>query len=141
MPPSATPSRTRTRGTDSRTWSSGSANSAHTAGGFADAFVTAFPEAMDFATDQEQTLSAVGELARRAQRAGRLRPGFVVDDLILMLMAHRGLKDTPRDDRVRASRRFAAYVVEAFRAAPETEAATPLPPASRLRLRHSPSTP
>lgn len=108
--------------------------------GFADAFMAAFPEAMDFAADRQQTLRAVGELARRAQETGRLRPGFVVDDLILMLMAHRGLQDTPRAARVTASRRFAAYVIEAFRAAPETGAPAPLPPAPRLRLTHSPST-
>jgi AcrR family transcriptional regulator len=109
--------------------------------GFADAFTTAFPEAMDFAADRERTLHAVAELARRAQETGRLRPGFVVDDLILMLMAHRGVQDAPRAARVAASRRFAAYVIEAFRAAPETGAPTPLPPAPRLQLAHSPSTP
>ncbi|MER7192894.1 TetR/AcrR family transcriptional regulator [Streptomyces flaveolus] len=109
--------------------------------GFADAFMTAFPEAMDFAADREWTLRAVGELARRAQETGRLRPGFVVDDLILMLMAHRGLHDTPRDARITASRRFAAYVIEAFRATPETGAPTPLPPAPPLRLTHAPGTP
>jgi AcrR family transcriptional regulator len=109
--------------------------------GFADAFMTAFPEAMDFAADRERTLRAVGELARRAQQAGRLRPGFVVDDLVLMLTAHRGLQDTPRAARVTASRRFAAYVIEAFRAAPETGAPTPLPPAPRLQLAHPPGTP
>ncbi|MGW2031530.1 TetR/AcrR family transcriptional regulator [Streptomyces sp. NPDC001761] len=106
--------------------------------GFADAFMTAFPDAMDFAGDRERTLIAVGELARRAQRDGRLRPGFVVDDLILMLMAHRGLQDTPRADRLTASRRFAAYVIEAFRAAPETAAPLPAPPP---RLTHSPGPP
>ncbi|MEW2515547.1 helix-turn-helix domain-containing protein [Streptomyces sp. NPDC046870] len=109
--------------------------------GFAEAFMTAFPEAMDFAGDRERTLGAVGELARRAQRTGRLRPGFVVDDLVLMLMAHRGLQDTPRAHRLTASRRFAAYVIEAFRAAPETAAPAPLPPAPPLRLTHSPGTP
>ncbi|MFD4630941.1 TetR/AcrR family transcriptional regulator [Streptomyces sp. NPDC058284] len=103
--------------------------------GFADAFMTAFPEAMDFAADREQTLRAVGELARRARETGRLRPDFVVDDLILVLMAHRGLQDTPRAARVAASRRFAAYVIEAFRAAPDpVDAPAPLPPAPRLRL-------
>jgi hypothetical protein len=56
----------------------------------------------------------------------------VVDDLVLVLMAHRGLQDTPREARVAASRRYAAYVVEAFRATPAPEAATPLPPAPRL---------
>ncbi|MGQ4514683.1 TetR family transcriptional regulator [Streptomyces sp. DW26H14] len=102
--------------------------------GFADAFMTAFPEATDFAADREQTLRAVGELARRAQKTGRLRPDFVIDDLTLMLMAHRGLHDIPRADRVTTSRRFAAYVIEAFGAAPETAAGAPLPPVPRLRL-------
>ncbi|MBM4828893.1 TetR/AcrR family transcriptional regulator [Actinospica acidiphila] len=97
--------------------------------GFADAFMTAFPEAMDFAEDRERTLRAVTELARRARQTGRLRPDFVVDDLVLILMAHRGLQDTPRAARVAASRRYAAYVIEAFRA---PEATTPLPPAARL---------
>jgi AcrR family transcriptional regulator len=108
--------------------------------GFADAFMTAFPEAMDFTADREQALRAVGELARRAQKSGRLRPGFVIDDLILMLMAHRGLQDTPGAARVTASRRFAAYVIEAFHAGPETGAPVPLPPAPRLRLAHAPGT-
>ncbi|NUS87682.1 MAG: TetR/AcrR family transcriptional regulator [Streptomyces sp.] len=109
--------------------------------GFADAFMTAFPQAMDFAADRERILRAVGELARSAQESGRLRPGFVIDDLILMLMAHRGLQDTPSSTRVTASRRFAAYVIEGFRAAPETGSPTPLPPAPRLQLTHSPNLP
>lgn len=108
--------------------------------GFADAFMTAFPEAMDFTADREQTLRAVGELARRAQEAGRLRPGFVLDDLILMLTAHRGLQDTPRTARLTASRRFAAYMIEAFHAtAPETDSPTPLPPPPQLQLTLPPS--
>ncbi|MET8291369.1 helix-turn-helix domain-containing protein [Streptomyces sp. NPDC005132] len=93
--------------------------------GFADAFVTAFPEATDFAADRERTLRAVAELARRAQEAGELRPGFVVDDLILMLTAHQGLQHAPLPVRLTASRRFAAFVIEAFRAAPDTGAPTP----------------
>ncbi|MFE5113796.1 TetR/AcrR family transcriptional regulator [Streptomyces sp. NPDC056663] len=95
--------------------------------GFADAFMTAFPEAMDFATARERTVRAVTELARRAQETGQLRPGFVVDDLILMLTAHQGLQHAPRPARLTASRRFAAYVIEAFRAAPEMGVPTPLP--------------
>ncbi|MFD9492172.1 TetR/AcrR family transcriptional regulator [Streptomyces sp. NPDC060005] len=100
--------------------------------GFADAFMATFPEAMDFAADRERTLRAVADLSRRAQKTGLLRPGFVVDDLVLMLMAHRGLQDAPQAARYAASRRFAAYVIEAFRAAPETGAPTPLPPAPHL---------
>ncbi|WP_243081924.1 TetR/AcrR family transcriptional regulator [Streptomyces sp. 891-h] len=128
--------------------------------GFADAFMTAFPEAMDFYADRERAVRAVAELAHRAQKAGRLRPGFVVDDLLLMLMAHRGVQDVPRAARLAASRRFAAYLIEAFRAvpenavpesavpgdaaregaAPETGASPPLPPAPRLRFAYPRST-
>ncbi|MEV7596006.1 helix-turn-helix domain-containing protein [Kitasatospora sp. NPDC089797] len=93
--------------------------------GFADAFMTANPEVMDFAADRERTLRAVTELARRAQAAGRLRPGFVVDDLVLMLTAHQGLLHAPRSARLAASRRFAAYVIAAFSAVPDTR--VPLP--------------
>lgn len=42
--------------------------------GFADAFMAAFPEAMDFAADREQAVRAVAELSRRAQRAGGCGP-------------------------------------------------------------------
>lgn len=61
--------------------------------------MTTFPEAVDFAADRERTTRAVAEPARRAQETGQLRPGFVVDDLILMLMAHRGVQNIlPRRD-------------------------------------------
>ncbi|MEW2177808.1 helix-turn-helix domain-containing protein [Streptomyces sp. NPDC005406] len=109
--------------------------------GFADAFMTAYPEAIDFAADRERTAQAVAELARRAQDTGQLHPGFVVDDLILMLMAHRCVQDAPRAARLTASRRFAAYMIEAFRAAPETGAPAPLPPAPRLQHPPSSTTP
>ncbi|MFJ6619643.1 TetR/AcrR family transcriptional regulator [Kitasatospora sp. NPDC091335] len=106
--------------------------------GFADAFMTAFPEASDFTADRGRTVRAVTELAHRAQASGRLRPGFVVDDLILMLMAHQGLQDVPPAARLAASRRFAAYVIEAFRATPGTGAPASLPPAPDLRPARSP---
>ncbi|MEV6017100.1 MULTISPECIES: helix-turn-helix domain-containing protein [unclassified Streptomyces] len=83
--------------------------------GFGDAFMTAFPESMDFAADRERTVRAVAEVARRAQETGELRPGFIVDDLILMLTAHQGLQHAPRPARLTDSRRFAAYVIDAFR--------------------------
>ncbi|MFD5142998.1 TetR/AcrR family transcriptional regulator [Streptomyces sp. NPDC058401] len=109
--------------------------------GFAEAFMAAFPETVDFAADRERTVRAVAELARRAQETGRLRPGFVVDDLILMLTAHRGLRDAPRPARLAASRRFAAYVIEAFRAVPQTGGHTPPRPTPCLGPAHSPGAP
>ncbi|MFE2721538.1 TetR/AcrR family transcriptional regulator [Kitasatospora sp. NPDC059327] len=109
--------------------------------GFADAFMAAHPDATDVAAGREQAERAIADLARRARETGRLRADFVVDDLILMLTAHRGLHDAPGPARLAASRRFAAYVIEAFRAAPEPGAPAPLPPAPRLRLAHPPGTP
>jgi len=90
--------------------------------GFPAAFRSAFPDAMDVATGREYALSSVAELARRAKRAGRLRPDFVLDDLILMLMANDGIRATSPAARVAASRRFAALAIRAFQTPPPPSA-------------------
>ncbi|MGB3441395.1 MAG: helix-turn-helix domain-containing protein [Actinophytocola sp.] len=97
--------------------------------GFTSAFMTAYPHAMDFAAAREYTLTAIAALARRAKDTGRLRPDFVVDDLILMLMANGGIHATSPAARVAASQRFAALAIQAFRASSD---ASPLPPVPRL---------
>ena len=97
--------------------------------GFTAAFMSAFPHALDFAELREYALVSVAELARRAKDTGRLRPDFVVDDLILILMANRGIRAATPAARVAASRRFAALAIQAFQASAET---SPLPPAARL---------
>ncbi len=99
--------------------------------GFTAAFVSAFPKAIDFTTDRDYALKAIAELAGRAKDAGNLRPDFVLDDLILMLMANNGIQAVSPAAQVAASRRFAALVIQAFRAAPEQ---VPLPPVARLAL-------
>ncbi|MEV5957333.1 helix-turn-helix domain-containing protein [Streptomyces sp. NPDC051987] len=97
--------------------------------GFTDVFMVTFPDAVDFAADREHTLTSIAELARRAQSTGRLRPDFVLDDLILMLMANKGIHTASTTTRVAASRRFAALVIQAFRTSPTH---TSLPPVARL---------
>jgi AcrR family transcriptional regulator len=97
--------------------------------GFTAAFMSAYPNAMDFAADRDYALRSIASLARRAKDAGRLRPDFVLDDLILMLMANSGIRATSPAAAVAASRRFAALAIQAFQAAQET---SPLPPAVRL---------
>ena len=97
--------------------------------GFTAAFMSAFPNAMDFTADRDYALRSVAGLARRARDAGRLRPDFVLDDLILMLMANSGIRATSPAAAVAASRRFAALAIQAFQA---SAAASPLPPAARL---------
>jgi AcrR family transcriptional regulator len=97
--------------------------------GFTAAFMSAFPDVVDFRALRQHALGSVGELARRAKDAGRLRPDFVLDDLILMFMANDGIRASSPAARVAASRRFAALAVQAFQASPQH---SPLPPATRF---------
>jgi AcrR family transcriptional regulator len=98
--------------------------------GFTEAFLSTFPDAMDLATDRTHALTAVAELARRAKKSGDLRPDFVLDDLVLVLMANNGIHAPTTTARVTACRRFAALALQAFRATAES---SPLPPAARTR--------
>jgi len=86
--------------------------------GFTAAFFSAFPRAMDLATEREYALTSMNDLARRAKKAGHLRSDFVLDDLILMLKAHGGIDANSPASRIRASRRFAALAIQAFQAVP-----------------------
>jgi AcrR family transcriptional regulator len=98
--------------------------------GFTAAFMAAFPDTADFVADREHALRSTAELARRAKEAGRLRPDFVLDDLILMLMANSGIRAASPAARVAASLRFAALAIRSFHASPA--ASQPLPPAALL---------
>jgi AcrR family transcriptional regulator len=80
------------------------------------ALISAYPNAMNFVADREYALRSMTGLARRARDAGRLRPDFVMDDLILMIMASNGIRATSPATAVAASRRFAAFVIQAFQA-------------------------
>jgi AcrR family transcriptional regulator len=82
--------------------------------GFALAFRSAYPHAMDFTADRDAAVSAVAELTRRAKQTGRLRPDFVLDDLVLMLMANDGIRAASPAAQLAASRRFATFAIQAF---------------------------
>ncbi|WP_436532009.1 TetR/AcrR family transcriptional regulator [Actinoplanes sp. HUAS TT8] len=97
--------------------------------GFVDAFASSYPGAVDFGAHRASMLRALTGLTRRAQQAGALRPDFVLDDLILVFMAGRGLPVDAPDIRVAAARRLAALAVEAFRASGPPG---PLPPPARV---------
>ncbi|MGV9848740.1 TetR/AcrR family transcriptional regulator [Streptomyces sp. NPDC003442] len=97
--------------------------------GFTEAFMSTFPDAIDFVAEREYALRSMAELAHRAKDAGHLRPDFVLDDLVMMIMAHRGIHTTSKGARIAASRRFAALVIQAFQASPRR---SPLPPVARL---------
>lgn len=91
--------------------------------GFSAAFLAAYPTAVDTGPERERGLRAFTRLARRAQRAGAVRPDLVPDDLLLLLMANRGVRaDTPAATAA-AARRLAALLLQSLSAP-----AGPLPP-------------
>jgi AcrR family transcriptional regulator len=99
--------------------------------GFVDAFTSTGEDAEAFAEHRGTMLRLLAGLALRAKTAGRLRADFVVDDLVLVLLADRGLAAAAPEDREAAARRFAALALDAFSAAD----ASRLPPAPRLAAR------
>ena len=102
--------------------------------GFTAAFVSAFPDAIDFDDVRERAWTALGEVVRRAKEAGKLRPDFDRGDLALVIQANSGIRaDTPQAALV-ASRRLAALLLQSFRAHP-TDPPPPLPPPAPLTLR------
>ncbi|HEY0216300.1 MAG TPA: helix-turn-helix domain-containing protein [Cellulomonas sp.] len=97
--------------------------------GFVDAFLSAHPGATDFTAHRAELLGMLADLCRRAQQAGAMRPDVVLDDLVLVIMAGRGLTATSDRVRLAAARRFSALAVEGFRAG---GASGPLPPVARV---------
>ena len=91
--------------------------------GFTDAFMSAHPDVVDFAAHREELGRVVSTIIRRAQAAGRLRPDFVFDDFVVILLAGRGLTAAPASTRDAAVRRFAAFMIDGLRVA-DTEPGT-----------------
>lgn len=98
--------------------------------GFVDAFLSADPRGHGhtFADHRTALLRQLAELARRTRRAGLLRPDATVDDLVLILLAARGLSSTPPAIRAAAARRFAALAVDSLRANATNTALPASPP-------------
>jgi AcrR family transcriptional regulator len=99
--------------------------------GFTAAFVSAFPQAVDFAQERARALRSLAELIRRAKESGCLRRDVVLDDVVLLIMANSGIRATSRQAAVAASRRFVALQLRSLSARPDDG---PLPPAVRLPL-------
>ncbi|MEU8707616.1 helix-turn-helix domain-containing protein [Streptomyces sp. NPDC048565] len=99
--------------------------------GFTQAFLTDFPDQLDFAGERARAEESLALLVRRAKDAGGLRQDFEPSDITLLLLANCGVATGAGEEEAAvASRRLAAYLLQAFRA--ETVAA--LPPPARLDL-------
>ncbi|MET8355962.1 helix-turn-helix domain-containing protein [Micromonospora sp. NPDC005171] len=99
--------------------------------GFARAFISQLPREAGFTADRTRTLRMLAELVDRARATGELRDDFVIEDLILALMANEGIRAESTARRLAAARRFAALMIQSFQTSPRRE---PLPPAVRLPL-------
>lgn len=104
--------------------------------GFVDAFSSTDGEQDAIAQHRASLLRMLADLARRAKSEGALREDFVIDDLVLILQAVRGMAASAPptiagDTRVRdtTARRFAALAIDAFRTSATHDR---LPPAPRL---------
>ncbi|MGJ6966660.1 TetR/AcrR family transcriptional regulator [Streptosporangium sp. G11] len=100
--------------------------------GFTAAFLTAFPDAVDYERERVRAEHGFAELTRRAKDTGRLRADFDHADLTLLLMANSGIVAESTEAALAASRRLVAYLLQSFQA----DHAAPLPPAPPLGLRH-----
>ncbi|MGW6277057.1 TetR/AcrR family transcriptional regulator [Kribbella sp. NPDC055071] len=99
--------------------------------GFARAFTSQLPRASGFTAERDRSLRLALELIRRTKEAGYLRDDFVLEDLSLAMMANEGIRAASSQQRVAATRRFAALILQSFQAKP---VAAPLPPPVRLPL-------
>lgn len=85
--------------------------------GFVDAFMSADPAAAAFAQHRRELLGMLDGLARRARDTGALRADFSIDDLVLILLAGRGISAVTESARDAAARRFATLAISGLRAA------------------------
>jgi AcrR family transcriptional regulator len=108
--------------------------------GFRNVLTRTFTAATSLESERARAYHRFTELIARAKDAGRLRPDFSPEDLILLLMANAGVVAATGDDVPDAWRRFTAYMIQAF-AASHTDTLPP-PPApvalyrAMVRLRH-----
>lgn len=81
--------------------------------GFVDALLSTMPSAA-LAQHRRELLGLLDGLAARARDAGRLRSDFVIDDLVLVLSAGRGLGAARRELLTSAAHRFADLAIDAL---------------------------
>lgn len=103
--------------------------------GFTAAFVSAFPDSVDFEGVRVRAEEGFAELTGRAKACGQLRADFAQADLTLLIMANGGIVANTAEVAPAASRRLAALLLQSFRAHPADPPA-PLPPPAPLGLHH-----
>jgi AcrR family transcriptional regulator len=101
--------------------------------GLTDVLTMTFPTAPAFEAQRNRAYEQLVEVVDRAKAAGRLRPDFLPEDLVLAMMANAGVVAATGDAAPDAWRRFVAYLLQAFDA--RAEAPLPDPPTPRQMFR------
>ncbi|GAA3523746.1 TetR/AcrR family transcriptional regulator [Aeromicrobium panaciterrae] len=83
--------------------------------GFTDAFLSTYPEAVDFAAHRAELLDELAGMLKRAKSRGDLREDFTLADVVLLLSAGRGLVGKTSAKREAAARRLATLLLEGVR--------------------------
>ncbi|WP_196804494.1 TetR/AcrR family transcriptional regulator [Cellulomonas sp. URHD0024] len=96
---------------------------------FVEVFLAGGADVEMLADHRADLVRELAGLAARAQAVGALRRDFVIDDLVLVLLAARALSSARSADPAAAARRLAALAIDAFRTSDVNGA---LPPAPRL---------
>ena len=89
---------------------------------FTDVLTATFPDDTQFEADRDRAFRAFAARVQRVKAAGRQRPDFVAEDLVMMLMANAGVISAS-EAAPQISLRLVAYLLQACRA----EGAQPLP--------------
>ncbi len=82
--------------------------------GLSDLLSMTLPASEDVEILRSQASAHVAELIDRAKAAGRLRPDFAAEDLLLLLVANAAVARITRADAPEAWRRFLALILDAF---------------------------
>ncbi|MFF2064294.1 TetR/AcrR family transcriptional regulator [Streptomyces sp. NPDC058200] len=98
--------------------------------GFTRAFLSQFPDSVDYDRERARAEKGLDELVRRAKDAGQLRQDFDRSDITLVLLANSGVGGESPETSPAASRRLVAYLLQSFRA----DRTEPLPAPAPLGL-------
>ncbi len=117
--------------------------------GFTEVLTRTFPTARALESQRDEVAADFGRLIARAQAAGRLRPDFAHQDLVVILMANAGVVAASGPAAEAASRRLVGHLLRSFAVASHGHSLPALPsPPSRtamyramLRLRPAPPKP
>ena len=107
--------------------------------GCADVLSLTFPTTPELDRQLRAATVGLSDVIERARTAGALRADFVLEDLVLVLMANAGVVNTTKCHAPKAWERFAAYMLSALRAPGASPVPKPTSPARVARaIRRSP---